>query len=162
RAIWSSRSIAQKLSFAARWRATRDLPDPIYPHRKIFILITSGLDIYLKHLQIYINFLLKNKLMIVYLHPHLRNNARPDLVAQLVEHLPFKERVLGSSPSQITNKSSDFVGREVYPECSVAKSREAPARSLIKVQILLGGKFRSPNLEIGIIVSDKCSFKSIW
>ncbi len=26
-----------------------------------------------------------------------------DLVAQLVEHLPFKERVLGSSPSQITN-----------------------------------------------------------
>ncbi len=25
-----------------------------------------------------------------------------DLVAQLVEHLPFKERVLGSSPSQIT------------------------------------------------------------
>ena len=29
-----------------------------------------------------------------------------DLVAQLVEHLPFKERVLGSSPSQITNLSS--------------------------------------------------------
>ncbi len=27
-----------------------------------------------------------------------------DLVAQLVEHLPFKERVLGSSPSQITTK----------------------------------------------------------
>ena len=26
-----------------------------------------------------------------------------DLIAQLVEHLPFKERVLGSSPSQITN-----------------------------------------------------------
>jgi hypothetical protein len=26
-----------------------------------------------------------------------------DLVAQLVEHLPFKERVLGSSPSQITS-----------------------------------------------------------
>ncbi len=25
-----------------------------------------------------------------------------DLVAQSVEHLPFKERVLGSSPSQIT------------------------------------------------------------
>lgn len=46
--------------------------------------------------------LLKNKLMIVYLHPRLRNNAAHDLVAQLVEHLPFKERVLGSSPSQIT------------------------------------------------------------
>ncbi len=27
-----------------------------------------------------------------------------DLVAQLVEHLPFKERVLGSSPSQVTRK----------------------------------------------------------
>ena len=54
-----------------------------------------------------------------------------DLVAQLVEHLPFKERVLGSSPSQITNISSDFVGREACPECSVAKSREAPARSQI-------------------------------
>ena len=25
-----------------------------------------------------------------------------DLVAQLVEHLPFKEGVLGSSPSQVT------------------------------------------------------------
>ena len=25
-----------------------------------------------------------------------------DLIAQLVEHLPFKERVLGSSPSQVT------------------------------------------------------------
>ncbi len=50
--------------------------------------------------------------MIVYLHPHLRNNVRQDLVAQLVEHLPFKERVLGSSPSQITNKSSDYVGRD--------------------------------------------------
>ena len=25
-----------------------------------------------------------------------------DSVAQLVEHLPFKERVLGSSPSQVT------------------------------------------------------------
>ena len=27
-----------------------------------------------------------------------------DLVAQLVEHLPFKERVLGSSPSPVTEK----------------------------------------------------------
>ena len=27
-----------------------------------------------------------------------------DLVAQLVEHLPFKERVLGSSPSPVTKK----------------------------------------------------------
>ena len=28
--------------------------------------------------------------------------ASKDSVAQLVEHLPFKERVLGSSPSQVT------------------------------------------------------------
>ena len=28
-----------------------------------------------------------------------------DLVAQLVEHLPFKERVLGSRPSQVTNNA---------------------------------------------------------
>lgn len=30
--------------------------------------------------------------------------SHSDLVAQLVEHLPFKERVLGSSPSQVTIK----------------------------------------------------------
>ncbi len=29
---------------------------------------------------------------------------KTDLVAQLVEHLPFKERVLGSSPSRVTIK----------------------------------------------------------
>ena len=29
---------------------------------------------------------------------------KDDSVAQLVEHLPFKERVLGSSPSQVTKK----------------------------------------------------------
>ena len=29
-----------------------------------------------------------------------------DLVAQVVEHLPFKERVLGSSPSQVTKKKN--------------------------------------------------------
>ena len=32
-----------------------------------------------------------------------------DLIAQLVEHLPFKEVVLGSSPSQVTNKKSIFL-----------------------------------------------------
>ncbi len=49
--------------------------------------------------------------MIVYLHPlmpffivHWNNTEIFDLVAQLVEHLPFKERVLGSSPSQVTYK----------------------------------------------------------
>ena len=40
--------------------------------------------------------------MIVYLHPH----SRKDLVAQLAEHLPFKERVLGSSPSQVTKNKN--------------------------------------------------------
>ena len=31
-----------------------------------------------------------------------------DLVAQLVEHLPFKERVLGSRPSQVTKNQSSI------------------------------------------------------
>ncbi len=45
------------------------------------------------------------KQTIVYLQPH----SKADLVAQLVEHLPFNERVLGSSPSQVTNaKTSIF------------------------------------------------------
>ena len=51
--------------------------------------------------------------MIVYLHPPstaahkqpMAFNFNDDLVAQLVEHLPFKERVLGSSPSQVTKQS---------------------------------------------------------
>ena len=32
----------------------------------------------------------------------LRSATITDLVAQLVEHLPFKERVPGSSPGQVT------------------------------------------------------------
>jgi hypothetical protein len=43
---------------------------------------------------------IKNK----YIYLHSQNG---DLVAQLVEHLPFKERVLGSSPSQITTTKKD-------------------------------------------------------
>ena len=35
--------------------------------------------------------------IVIYLQPFLN-----DLIAQQVEHLPFKERVLGSSPSQVT------------------------------------------------------------
>ena len=35
-------------------------------------------------------------------------DLREDLVAQLVEHLPFKERVLGSSPSPVTKKKLSF------------------------------------------------------
>ena len=37
-----------------------------------------------------------------------------DLVAQLVEHLPFKERVLGSSPSQVTTLFLAYVVKLVY------------------------------------------------
>ena len=37
--------------------------------------------------------------------------ASKDLVAQLVEHLPFKERVLGSSPSQVTFCARGGIGR---------------------------------------------------
>ena len=33
-----------------------------------------------------------------------------DLVAQLVEHLPFKERVPGSSPGQVTASNPLFIG----------------------------------------------------
>ena len=36
-------------------------------------------------------------------------DLRKDLVAQLVEHLPFKERVLGSSPSPVTNKIKPYL-----------------------------------------------------
>ncbi len=46
--------------------------------------------------------------MIVYLHPHSRKRMY-DLVAQLVEHLPFKERVLGSSPSPVTKKNMIYI-----------------------------------------------------
>ncbi len=59
--------------------------------------------------------------MIVYLHPPTARkalNKKDDLVAQLVEHLPFKEVVLGSSPSQVTkkNKSRFYVGIFLFIE----------------------------------------------
>ena len=41
-------------------------------------------------------------LIILFLHVYLQPEKSKDLVAQLAEHLPFKERVLGSSPSQVT------------------------------------------------------------
>ena len=41
--------------------------------------------------------------MVLYLHS--QSEIVIDLVAQLVEHLPFKERVLGSSPSPVTKAS---------------------------------------------------------
>ncbi len=41
------------------------------------------------------------------IYPYIcsRLKAMNDLVAQLVEHLPFKEVVLGSSPSPVTKTS---------------------------------------------------------
>ena len=56
--------------------------------------------------------------MNVYLHPHSQksDSARKDLVAQLVEHLPFKERVLGSSPSQITVLKFYFFISEIFSD----------------------------------------------
>ena|GEM_PF-6010581 len=47
---------------------------------------------------------LESKDINLYLHPHSGKNPNIffDLVAQLVEHLPFKERVPGSSPGQVT------------------------------------------------------------
>ncbi len=39
--------------------------------------------------------------MPLYLHPLLK---KADSLAQLAEHLPFKERVLGSSPRGITKQ----------------------------------------------------------
>ncbi len=44
-----------------------------------------------------------------------------DQVAQLVEHLPFKERVLGSSPSLVTKKYRIlryFFSLALYYDCS--------------------------------------------
>ena len=36
------------------------------------------------------------------MHPHYRSNAQDDSLAQQVEHIPFKDGVLGSNPRRIT------------------------------------------------------------
>ena len=36
------------------------------------------------------------------MHPHYRSNAQDDSLAQQVEHIPFKDGVLGSTPRRIT------------------------------------------------------------
>ena len=38
------------------------------------------------------------------LHPHYRSNVQDDSLAQQVEHIPFKDGVLGSNPRRITKK----------------------------------------------------------
>ena len=38
------------------------------------------------------------------MHPHYRSNAQDDSLAQQVEHIPFKDGVLGSNPRRITKK----------------------------------------------------------
>ena len=40
------------------------------------------------------------------LHPHYRSNAQDDSLAQQVEHIPFKDGVLGSNPRRITKERS--------------------------------------------------------
>lgn len=40
--------------------------------------------------------------MRLYLHPRLKKSN--DSLAQLVEHIPFKDRVLGSNPRRITRE----------------------------------------------------------
>ena len=35
--------------------------------------------------------------------------SQVDLLAQLVEHIPFKDGVLGSSPKQITKKRRSYI-----------------------------------------------------
>ena len=57
-----------------------------------------------------------------------------DFVAQLVEHFPFKEGVLGSNPSKITRKIFTFLFGLCFFNCSPKKDRNA------KVQ-LSGGIF---------------------
>lgn len=48
------------------------------------------------------DFILDKLIIDIIFAPSFAARSVTDLVAQLVEHLPFKERVLGSSPSQIT------------------------------------------------------------
>ena len=38
------------------------------------------------------------------LHSHYRSNAQDDSLAQQVEHIPFKDGVLGSNPSWVTKR----------------------------------------------------------
>ena len=38
------------------------------------------------------------------MHPHYRSNAQDDSLAQQVEHIPFKDGVLGSNPRRITER----------------------------------------------------------
>ena len=44
---------------------------------------------------------------VLYLHPHSRKEK--DSIAQLVEHITFNDGVLGSSPSQVTNKDQNLL-----------------------------------------------------
>ena len=47
------------------------------------------------------------------LHSHYRSNAQDDSLAQQVEHIPFKDGVLGSSPRRITNRKA-FLKRKAF------------------------------------------------
>ncbi len=60
-----------------------------------------------------------------------------DSVAQLVEHLPFKERVLGSSPSRIT-KVKRLPRKEVFFYALKLKGREACPEEELCLQFNFG------------------------
>ena len=45
--------------------------------------------------------------------PAFTENVSVDLLAQQVEHIPFKDGVLGSSPRQITEKKA--LGNQTFP-----------------------------------------------
>ncbi len=48
----------------------------------------------------------KNKIKVLSLHSLLQESIQADSLAQQVEHIPFKDGVLGSSPRRITNKKN--------------------------------------------------------
>jgi hypothetical protein len=66
------------------------------PYKKIIVIFKR---LFFKSLVIVCNLFLEIQIMTISLHPQ---KIETDLVAQQVEHIPFKDGVLGSNPSQIT------------------------------------------------------------
>jgi hypothetical protein len=71
---------------------------PAFEKRSLFSLTPSASWLLAIYPCFFFPIMLQNKINPLYLHPQSNN----DFVAQQVEHLPFKERVLGSNPSEIT------------------------------------------------------------
>ena len=47
------------------------------------------------------------------LHTHYKSNAQDDSLAQQVEHIPFKDGVLGSNPRRITESLRKKLGKSL-------------------------------------------------